>query len=222
MLRMENVICTPQPHIGYVERESYELDFSAAFCNILAFDAGDTSSVANQEALQHARRRGALRSLDFDRRLAPHREVDRVCDKGRCASSCRRAASAASPRKAGSLEASIAVLAPTRYEEVIARIGIVGGRAGTEIARPVDGQLVRVILRHDALLMPCAPPFRSDAEGVRGNRGHPRGPGRKYVAFAMDSYSPSSKSAPCAMATRRCAAARRAARRTCARADKVA
>lgn len=55
LLRMENVICTP--HIGYVERESYELYFSAAFNNILAFDAGDMSSVANPEALQHARRR---------------------------------------------------------------------------------------------------------------------------------------------------------------------
>ncbi|WP_159837528.1 D-2-hydroxyacid dehydrogenase family protein [Burkholderia sp. 8Y] len=55
LLRMENVICTP--HIGYVERESYELYFGAAFRNILAFDAGDMSSVANPEALQHARRR---------------------------------------------------------------------------------------------------------------------------------------------------------------------
>ena len=52
LLRMENVICTP--HIGYVERESYELYFSAAFKNILAFDAGDTSSVSNPEALQSA------------------------------------------------------------------------------------------------------------------------------------------------------------------------
>jgi len=55
LLRMENVICTP--HIGYVERESYELYFSAAFQNILAFDAGDASSVANPEALQGGRRR---------------------------------------------------------------------------------------------------------------------------------------------------------------------
>ncbi|MDR5770214.1 D-2-hydroxyacid dehydrogenase family protein [Caballeronia sp. LP006] len=55
LLRMENVICTP--HIGYVERESYELYFGAAFRNILAFDAGDKSSVSNPEALQHARRR---------------------------------------------------------------------------------------------------------------------------------------------------------------------
>ena len=55
LLRLENVICTP--HIGYVERESYELYFGAAFRNILAFDGGDTSSVFNEEALQHARRR---------------------------------------------------------------------------------------------------------------------------------------------------------------------
>jgi D-3-phosphoglycerate dehydrogenase len=56
LLRMENVICLP--HIGYVERESYELYFSAAFKNILAFDQGDTSSVANPEALQLVRRKG--------------------------------------------------------------------------------------------------------------------------------------------------------------------
>ncbi|HTH58979.1 MAG TPA: D-2-hydroxyacid dehydrogenase family protein [Paraburkholderia sp.] len=55
LLRMENVICTP--HIGYVERESYELYFSAAFKNILAFDAGDMASVANPEALHGGRRR---------------------------------------------------------------------------------------------------------------------------------------------------------------------
>jgi D-3-phosphoglycerate dehydrogenase len=55
LLRMENVICTP--HIGYVERESYELYFGAAFRNILAFDAGDLTSVANPEALQGGRRR---------------------------------------------------------------------------------------------------------------------------------------------------------------------
>jgi len=55
LLRMENVICTP--HIGYVERESYELYFGAAFRNILAFDAGDHTSVANPEALKGGRRK---------------------------------------------------------------------------------------------------------------------------------------------------------------------
>jgi D-3-phosphoglycerate dehydrogenase len=49
LLRMENAICTP--HLGYVERESYELYFSAAFQNILDFLAGDTHSVANPAAL---------------------------------------------------------------------------------------------------------------------------------------------------------------------------
>jgi D-3-phosphoglycerate dehydrogenase len=55
LLRMENVICTP--HIGFVERESYELYFSAAFQNILAFEAGDTTSVSNTDALKAPRRR---------------------------------------------------------------------------------------------------------------------------------------------------------------------
>ena len=55
LMRMENVICTP--HIGYVEREGYELYFSAAFKNILAFDKGDHSSVVNPEALSVVRRR---------------------------------------------------------------------------------------------------------------------------------------------------------------------
>jgi D-3-phosphoglycerate dehydrogenase len=52
---MENAICTP--HIGYVERESYELYFSAAFNNILAFLQGNTDSMANPEALQARMRR---------------------------------------------------------------------------------------------------------------------------------------------------------------------
>ena len=55
LLRMENVICTP--HIGYVERESYELYFSGAFKNILAFDEGDVSSVVNRDALSVVKRR---------------------------------------------------------------------------------------------------------------------------------------------------------------------
>lgn len=49
LLRLENAICTP--HIGYVERESYELYFGTAFQNILAVLEGDTASVANPEAL---------------------------------------------------------------------------------------------------------------------------------------------------------------------------
>jgi D-3-phosphoglycerate dehydrogenase len=49
LLRMENVICTP--HIGYVERESYERYFSAAFRNILAFADGKPENIVNPTAL---------------------------------------------------------------------------------------------------------------------------------------------------------------------------
>jgi D-3-phosphoglycerate dehydrogenase len=53
LLRMENAVCTP--HIGYVERESYELYFGTAFRNILAFLEGDTASAVNAEGLtKHA------------------------------------------------------------------------------------------------------------------------------------------------------------------------
>jgi D-3-phosphoglycerate dehydrogenase len=48
LLRLENAICTP--HIGYVERESYELYFGTAFRNILDFLAGNTASAANPTA----------------------------------------------------------------------------------------------------------------------------------------------------------------------------
>jgi D-3-phosphoglycerate dehydrogenase len=51
LLRMENAVCTP--HIGYVERESYELYFGTAFRNILALLGGDTSSVVNPDALKN-------------------------------------------------------------------------------------------------------------------------------------------------------------------------
>jgi D-3-phosphoglycerate dehydrogenase len=49
LLRMENCICTP--HLGYVERESYELYFRAAFQNILDVLAGKHDSIANPKAL---------------------------------------------------------------------------------------------------------------------------------------------------------------------------
>ncbi|AJC15563.1 MULTISPECIES: D-2-hydroxyacid dehydrogenase family protein [Pandoraea] len=49
LLRLENCVCTP--HIGYVERESYELYFRVAFENIVNFLNGDRSHVANPAAL---------------------------------------------------------------------------------------------------------------------------------------------------------------------------
>jgi D-3-phosphoglycerate dehydrogenase len=52
LLRMENCICTP--HIGYVEREGYELYFSIAFQNILDVLQGNVDSVVNPTALAPA------------------------------------------------------------------------------------------------------------------------------------------------------------------------
>jgi D-3-phosphoglycerate dehydrogenase len=49
---MDNVVCTP--HLGYVERDSYEALFGAAFDQLLAFAAVDRTHVANPEALKHA------------------------------------------------------------------------------------------------------------------------------------------------------------------------
>jgi D-3-phosphoglycerate dehydrogenase len=45
LLRMDNVICTP--HIGYVEKDTYELYFRQAFTNLLAFFAGRPANVIN-------------------------------------------------------------------------------------------------------------------------------------------------------------------------------
>jgi D-3-phosphoglycerate dehydrogenase len=50
LLRLENCICTP--HIGYVELESYELYFGAAFDNVVNFIQGTPSNVVNPAALQ--------------------------------------------------------------------------------------------------------------------------------------------------------------------------
>ena len=50
LLRMENTVCTP--HIGYVEQDSYELYFRAAFENILAFMRGEPTNIVNPDALK--------------------------------------------------------------------------------------------------------------------------------------------------------------------------
>ncbi len=49
LLRYSNVLCTP--HLGYVEKNSYELYFRAAFQNIVDFAAGTPKNVLNPEAL---------------------------------------------------------------------------------------------------------------------------------------------------------------------------
>lgn len=53
LLRLENCICTP--HIGYVELDSYETYFGAAFDNIVNFIAGTPTNIVNPAALQKRR-----------------------------------------------------------------------------------------------------------------------------------------------------------------------
>jgi D-3-phosphoglycerate dehydrogenase len=50
LLRLENAICTP--HIGYVEQDSYELYFKAAFDNVVAFIDGRPTNIVNPDALR--------------------------------------------------------------------------------------------------------------------------------------------------------------------------
>ena len=50
LLRLENAVCTP--HIGYVEQDSYELYFDAAFANVVNFIGGNPTHVVNPEALR--------------------------------------------------------------------------------------------------------------------------------------------------------------------------
>jgi D-3-phosphoglycerate dehydrogenase len=50
LLRLENAVCTP--HLGYVELDSYELYFAAAFQNILHFMNNEPTNLVNPEALK--------------------------------------------------------------------------------------------------------------------------------------------------------------------------
>ncbi|WKB53521.1 D-2-hydroxyacid dehydrogenase family protein [Eleftheria terrae] len=50
LLRLENAVCTP--HIGYVEQDSYELYFNAAFENVINFINGTPSNIVNPDALK--------------------------------------------------------------------------------------------------------------------------------------------------------------------------
>ena len=55
LLGMENVVATP--HIGYVTREEWELQFSAIFDQVSAYADGAAINVVNPDALAHARSR---------------------------------------------------------------------------------------------------------------------------------------------------------------------
>jgi D-3-phosphoglycerate dehydrogenase len=49
LLNMDNVVCTP--HLGYVSREEYEVQFSDIFDQITAYAAGQPINVVNPEVL---------------------------------------------------------------------------------------------------------------------------------------------------------------------------
>ena len=53
LLRLENAVCTP--HIGYVEQDSYEQYFNAAFENVVNFIDGRPSHIVNPDALKVTR-----------------------------------------------------------------------------------------------------------------------------------------------------------------------
>lgn len=50
LLAMDNVVCTP--HLGYVTREEYELQFADIFDQVVAFDAGSPINVVNPEVFR--------------------------------------------------------------------------------------------------------------------------------------------------------------------------
>ena len=52
---MDNVVCTP--HIGYVTRDEYELQFSDVFDQIMAYAAGTPINVVNPGALERVNSR---------------------------------------------------------------------------------------------------------------------------------------------------------------------
>jgi D-3-phosphoglycerate dehydrogenase len=53
LLTLPNVVCTP--HIGFVTRNEYELQFADIFDQIVAYAAGAPINVVNPDALAHAR-----------------------------------------------------------------------------------------------------------------------------------------------------------------------
>jgi D-3-phosphoglycerate dehydrogenase len=57
LLNMPNVVCTP--HLGYVSREEYEIQFTDIFDQITAYAAGAPINVVNPKVLQAARKGSA-------------------------------------------------------------------------------------------------------------------------------------------------------------------
>ena len=63
LLKLPNVVCTP--HIGYVTRDEYELQFSDIFDQIVAYAAGAPINVVNPEVMANAK------VVRGDKRIAP-------------------------------------------------------------------------------------------------------------------------------------------------------
>jgi D-3-phosphoglycerate dehydrogenase / 2-oxoglutarate reductase len=53
LLTMDNLVCTP--HIGYVSRDEYEIQFTDIFDQITAYAAGAPTNVVNPDVLEHRR-----------------------------------------------------------------------------------------------------------------------------------------------------------------------
>ena len=52
LLNMPNVVCTP--HIGYVSREEYEVQFADIFDQIIAYASGSPTNVVNPDVLRRS------------------------------------------------------------------------------------------------------------------------------------------------------------------------
>jgi D-3-phosphoglycerate dehydrogenase len=53
LLGMDNVVCTP--HLGYVSRDEFEVQFTDIFDQIIAYAAGTPINVINPEVLIRSR-----------------------------------------------------------------------------------------------------------------------------------------------------------------------
>lgn len=51
LLQLDNVVCTP--HIGYVTRDEFDIQFADVFDQILAYSRGTPINVVNPDALRH-------------------------------------------------------------------------------------------------------------------------------------------------------------------------
>jgi D-3-phosphoglycerate dehydrogenase len=61
LLQMDNVVVTP--HIGYVTKDEFDLQFSDVFDQINAYAAGTPTHVVNPDALARARQRGMSKPM---------------------------------------------------------------------------------------------------------------------------------------------------------------